>query len=94
MGSLAWLFDDSIQPAWAVAMEARFDKRMDRVMALVQVEQADLDALDVALDAATQAIIDKIAALNLPPAQLQALQDDLVTLQGISAPAPAPEPPA
>ena len=41
----------------------------------MKVEQADFDALDAALDAATQALADKIAALELPAADVQPLLD-------------------
>jgi len=91
--STYWLFDDNVQPAWAIAMEKRITNRLDKLMALVSVEQGDLDDLDQALDAATQSLSDKIAALNLPAADLSALQEDLATLQNLGAPAPVEEPP-
>lgn len=68
--------------------------RLDQLMALVKIEQGDLDALDSALDAATQSLADKIAALDLPAGDLTALQEDLATLQNLSAPTPVEEPPA
>jgi hypothetical protein len=73
---------------------AQIDRKVNAIMAAVQVNQEDLDALDVALDAATQSLADKIAALNLPPAQMAALQDDVAALQALAAPAPVVEPPA
>lgn len=67
-------------------------------MALVQVEQDDLDALDTALDEATQAVVDRIQALidavptPLPEAELGALQADVQVLRDLAAPSPV-EPP-
>lgn len=87
--SLAWIFDDRIEPAWASAMEARLTQRMEYIMAEVQVAQEDLDALDQALDQVATSLADKINSLNLPAGDLQPLLDDVETLRGLAAPAPA-----
>lgn len=86
--SLAWIFDDRIQPEWATAMEARLTQRMEYIMAEVSVAQEDLDALDQALDQVATSLADKIASLNLPAGDLQPLLDDVETLRGLAAPAP------
>jgi hypothetical protein len=71
-------------------------KQQRKIMALVQVEQADLDALDVALDEATAAVLSRIDALiaavpePLPAAELSALQEDVEALRSLGAPAPTP----
>lgn len=74
------------------------NQKVNKIMAQVQVAQEDLDQLDADLDAATQAISDRIDALaaahpELAAADLSALRDDLETLRGLSAPTPS-EPPA
>ena len=68
------------------------NQKVDMLMALVQVEQDDLDALDVALDEATTAIETRLEALQvaLPDADLSALQADVAALRNLSAPAAAP----
>jgi len=97
MGSLAWIFDDSIQPRWAAELEERINNKLGKLMALVKVEQADLDALDQGLDDATAALSAKIQALidagNVPAGDVSALQADLEALRALGAPAPV-EPPA
>jgi hypothetical protein len=92
-----WFVDENTAPRWAVAQENRLNKRMDALMALVKVEQSDLDDLDAALDEATQSISDRIDALvaagTLPDADVTALKADVDALRALSAPAPV-EPPA
>ena len=68
------------------------NQKVDMLMALVQVEQDDLDALDVVLDEATTAIETRLEALQvaLPDADLSALQADVAALRNLSAPAAAP----
>ena len=75
------------QLAYMRARDVRIEKKVGNIMALVQIEQADLDQLDTDLDAATTAIIAKIEGLNLPAAQMDALKEDLDNLRAISAPA-------
>jgi len=95
---MAWagFLDESQQPKWATAMETRLNRKMDIIMAMVQVEQGDLDALDASLDEVSSAIANKIQALidaaqtPLPAAELSALQADVETLRGLSAPVPPP----
>jgi Skp family chaperone for outer membrane proteins len=95
--AIFWLLDDSIQPEWAKKFEARINNKLGKIMALVQVEQGDLDALDQALDDATKALSDKIQALidagKLPAADVSALQADVENLRALAAPAPVVEPP-
>jgi len=92
----AGFLDESQQPKWATAMEARLNRKMDIIMGMVQVEQGDLDALDVSLDEIATAFENKIQALidaaqtPLPEAELSALQADVVALRGLSAPVPPP----
>ena len=64
-------------------------KQLRKLMALVQVNSDDLDALDTALDEVATAIEAKIEALAvaLPDADLSALQEDVAALRAISAPA-------
>lgn len=96
--SWMWIVDENVQPSWAAALEERLNQRMDEIMALVQVEQTELDALDTALDEATKSIADKLKALMdaapdvLPPAELAALKADVESLRALGAPTPAPEP--
>jgi hypothetical protein len=71
---------------------AQIDRKVNAIMAAVQVNQEDLDALDQALDAATQSLADKIAALNLPEGDVGPLLEDVAALQALAAPAPV-EPP-
>jgi hypothetical protein len=90
---LAWLLGPLLETL------NRIEQKVDKLMALVQVAQEDLDQLDTDLDSATQAISDKLDALEnahpeLPAADLTALRADLDTLRGLSAPAPSEEPPA
>lgn len=63
-------------------------------MALKTVDEADLEALDAALDAVAASLAEKLAGLapKLDPADLAPLQDDVATLQGLAAPTPV-EPP-
>jgi len=63
-------------------------------MAAVQVDSDALVQLDSDLDAVAQSLADKIAALQLPTADLQPLLDDVEALRALSAPAPVEEPPA
>ena len=92
--AIFWLFDDSVQPEWAKQLEVRINKKFEainqklgNIMALVKVEQGDLDALDQGLDAATSALSEKLQALidagSLPAGDVSALQADLEALQAL-----------
>lgn len=92
----AGFIDEAQQPLWAIAMEKRINKKLEIIMALVQVEQSDLDALDASLDEVSASLAAKIQALvdaagePLPPAQLDALNADVAALRALSAPTPPP----
>lgn len=72
---------------------ATISHKLEEIMALVKVEQADLDALDGALDEVAASLADKIASLALPDADLAALNADVDALRALAAPAPVVEPP-
>jgi prefoldin subunit 5 len=59
-------------------------------MGYVKVLQEDLDAIDQSLDESTAALEQKINALNLPEADLAAIQEDLNNLKGLHTPAAEP----
>ena len=84
-------------PDWARTLHLelhQLNSKVDTLMALVQIEQDSLDALDAALDEVTTAIEAKIEALKttLPDADLSALDADIAALRALAAPA-AVEPP-
>jgi hypothetical protein len=62
-------------------------------MALVSVEQTDLDNLAANLEAVKAALASQIAQLeaagNIPPASLDGLNTALTDLQSLETPAPA-----
>lgn len=62
------------------------------LMALVQVEQDDLDALDSALDEVAASLEAKLEGLqvSLPDADLSELQADVAALRNLAAPASEP----
>lgn len=84
MGSLAWIFDDSIQPAWAVEQEQRINQRIDIQMeVLVATLQEALDGwraytddLKAQLAVATQGLADAAVAAQLAADTLAAFQAD------------------
>ena len=74
------------------------NQKVDMLMALVQVEQDDLDALDSALDEVAASLEAKLEGLQvaLPDADLSELQADVAALRNLAAPAsePVDTPPA
>jgi hypothetical protein len=74
---------------------------MKTLMALVSVEQTDIDTLSTDLDAAVTSISSEITALEaavaagkpLPVGSLDGVKAGLAKLQALEVPAPAPTPP-
>lgn len=84
-------------PDWAHQLHLelhQLDSKVSTIMALVQIEQDSLDALDAALDDVTTSLEAKIESLkvSLPEADLSALDADVAALRALAA--PTPEPPA
>lgn len=82
-------------PEWARQLHLeihQLDAKVETIMALVQIEQDSLDALDAALDDVTTSLEAKIEALKttLPDADLSALDADVAALRALAAPAPEP----
>jgi hypothetical protein len=82
-------------PAWAV----RLQEGINKIMALVTVEQTDLDTLATNLEAAVTSVGTEITNLEAaltaagtpPPAgSLDGLNSALTALQALEVPAPAP----
>lgn len=65
---------------------------IQQIMALVQVDQTDLDNLATNLEAVKSSLSAEIASLQqqLPQADLSGLNQALSDLQGLEPPAPAP----
>ena len=86
-------------PDWARQLHIelhQLDSKVSTIMALVQIEQDSLDALDAALDEVTTSLEAKIESLkaSLPDADLSALDADVAALRALAAPsAPVDEPP-
>lgn len=84
-------------PDWARQLHLELhhlDTKVETIMALVQIEQDSLDALDAALDEVTTSLEAKIESLkaSLPEADLSALDADVAALRALAAPT-ADEPP-
>lgn len=84
-------------PDWARQLHLELHQvssRLETLMALVQIEQDSLDALDAALDDVTTSLEAKIESLKttLPDADLSALDADVAALRALAA--PTAEPPA
>lgn len=84
-------------PDWARQLHLELhhlDSKVDTLMALVKIEQDQLDALDAALDDVTTSLEAKLEELkaSLPDADLSALDADVAALRALAAPA-AVEPP-
>lgn len=84
-------------PEWARQLHLevhQVSSRLETLMALVQIEQDSLDALDAALDDVTTSLEAKIESLKttLPDADLSALDADVAALRALAA--PTAEPPA
>lgn len=80
-------------PDWAHQLHLelhQLDSKVSTIMALVQIEQDSLDALDAALDDVTSSLEAKIEELKttLPDADLSALDADVAALRALAAPAP------
>lgn len=65
-------------------------KGIHQIMALVQIDQTQLDSLATALEAVKTALATEIAGLQvqLPAADLSGLNQALTDLQGLESPAP------
>jgi hypothetical protein len=82
-------------PPWAVQLTEQvteIQKGIRKIMALVEIDQADLDTLATSLEAVKTSLATEIASLGqqLPAADLSGLNQALTDLQGLEAPAPAP----
>ena len=82
------------QPAWVTDLQQQLQvitNILENLMALVQVEQTDLDTLASNLEAAVTAVESEIAALKqaLPAADLSGLNTALANLQALEVPAAA-----
>lgn len=84
-------------PPWAVQLTAQvtqIQKEIHKIMALVQIDQTQLDDLATALETVKTTLAAEIAGLQtaLPAADLSGLNQALSDLQGLEPPAPAPAP--
>ena len=91
-------------PPWAVELSAQLtensaqlmeiQKGIKTIMALVQVDQAQLDVLASALESVKTTLANEIASLQtqLPAADLNGLNQALADLTGLEPPAPTPPP--
>jgi hypothetical protein len=89
-------------PPWALplmAQVAQIQKEIQKIMALVQVEQADLDTLSTDLAAAVSSVSTEITNLEaavaaagtpLPAGSLDALKAGVASLQALEVPVPPP----
>ncbi len=82
-------------PPWAMALMAQvteIQKGITKIMALVQIDQTELDTLATNLEAVKTALSSEIASLKqqLPQADLSGLDQALTDLQGLEPPAPTP----
>lgn len=74
-------------PTTTSVLEA-INQKLGIIMGQVQVDSQALVDLDTSLDQVYAALSEKIAALQLPQADLQPILDDLEALRGLSAPTP------
>lgn len=82
-------------PHWAISLH----RKMDKLMALVQVEQTDLDNIATSIETAKGALQTLLAnpvVQQLPVADLNKVNQALADLQSLELPTPAPadQPPA
>lgn len=82
-------------PAWAMQLAGQvtqIQKGINRIMALVEIDQTDLDTLATSLESVKTTLAAEIASLQqqLPAADLSGLNQALTDLQGLEPPAPAP----
>lgn len=80
-------------PPWAIALTAQvtqIQKGIQKIMALVQIDQTELDNLATALEAVKTSLAAEIAGLQtqLPAADLSGLNQALTDLQGLETPTP------
>ena len=61
----------------------RMDRKLNRIMGYVKVQQEQLDEIDRQLDESTAAIEAKLTALDLPEADLNPILEDLNSLKGL-----------
>ncbi|GAS92701.1 hypothetical protein [Mycolicibacterium brisbanense] len=97
---LFWHHRPSCQPAWVnqlLHQQQQILNGVITIMALVQVEQTDLDTLATNLQTAIAAVGTEVknleaqvAAGNLPAGSLDGLNSALTALQALEPPAPAP----
>jgi hypothetical protein len=82
-------------------LENQLEEGLEQLMALVSIEQTDLDALSTDLAAAVAAVGTEIANLEaavaaagtpLPAGSLDALKAGVASLQKLEVPAPTPPP--
>lgn len=91
-------------PEWATVLinnQERLQKGMDKIMALVSVEQTELDTLATDLSAAVASVGSELADLEaqlaaagnpLPAGSLDGVKSALTALQGLEVPVPPPVP--
>lgn len=84
-------------PPWAVQLTAQvtqIQKEIHKIMALVQIDQTQLDDLATALETVKTTLAAEIAGLQtaLPAADLSGLNQALSDLQGLEPPAPTQAP--
>lgn len=81
------------KPPWATELMeqvAQIKKGIHEIMALVQIDQTELDTLATSLEAVKTSLSEEIASLQtqLPSADLSGLNQALTDLQGLEPPAP------
>jgi cell division FtsZ-interacting protein ZapD len=76
------------------AQVTQIQKGINQIMAIVQIDQTQLDSLATALEAVKTSLAAEIASLqtSLPAADLSGLNQALTDLQGLEPPAPTPAP--
>jgi hypothetical protein len=98
------IFRQPHQPVWAKRLllnQLQILEGIEKIMALVQVDQAALDSLSSDLTAAITAVGTEITNLEaqvtagtLPAASLDGLNSALTALQALEVPAPTPPAPS
>ena len=61
----------------------RMDRKLNRIMGYVKIQQEQLDELDRQLDESTAAIEAKLNALDLPEADISPILEDLNNLKSL-----------
>jgi hypothetical protein len=87
-----WIFPAAWQPQWAQDMEQRLTNQLEAIMALVQVDQSQLDTLATALQGIVANLTAEIAALKtaLPAGDFSAVEAQLAALQALEVPPAGP----